>query len=316
VLADNSAGGPGALVGPPSVDIDEKQNVRLLYDSNGAPRVVEGSDLGLSGTLTLGPGFAGSQTSVSVMNPAGGGVSAWPTAQAGAPAVAVREDFAGGAVQTGFVRGGGGGPIGELGVGRSGLGDGLVGFLQGPVGNAAIAAAEVSAPPTQLLVEAPKGWLLPSRATVTWPPAASADGPLTYTVVLDGHPLATPAGVSAMSLDRHRLGSGRHLVALLATDITGGASLSAPVPLLIDATPPTVAFSVSSRRGLVRVRVSDAFSGVARRAVSVRFGDGSRARGRTRFTHRYARAGVYEVSVFARSRAGNAGVVRRLVSVR
>ena len=40
---------------------------------------------------------------VSVMNPEGGGVSAWPSADAdGRPAVAVREDFPSGAVQTGL----------------------------------------------------------------------------------------------------------------------------------------------------------------------------------------------------------------------
>ena len=84
------------------------------------------------------------------MNPAGGGVSAWPSADsAGHPAVAVREDFPDGAVQTALVGGGAGGPIGELAVGRSGLGDGLIGFLQGPLGNAAIVAAQVTAPPAR-----------------------------------------------------------------------------------------------------------------------------------------------------------------------
>ena len=76
------------------------------------------------------------------MNPQGGGVSAWPSADAqGDPAVAVREDFPSGAVQTALVSGGAGGEVGELAVGRSGLGDGLVAFRQGPLGNAAIVAA-------------------------------------------------------------------------------------------------------------------------------------------------------------------------------
>ena len=42
------AGGAGAAVGPPSIDIDEKQDMRLLYDANGTPRVIEGNDRGLS----------------------------------------------------------------------------------------------------------------------------------------------------------------------------------------------------------------------------------------------------------------------------
>ena len=51
-------------------------------------------------------------------------------------------------------------------------------------------------------------------------------------------------------------------------------------------------------------------------AISVSFGDGHSARGRKRFRHRYARAGIYRVVVHVRDKLGNAGVVRRLVSVR
>lgn len=54
-IVDESPGGAGATVGPPSLDVDEKQDVRLLYNSNGTPRVVQGTGLGLSGTLSLGP---------------------------------------------------------------------------------------------------------------------------------------------------------------------------------------------------------------------------------------------------------------------
>ena len=36
------AGGRRAVVGPPSIDIDEQQGMRLLYDANGTPRVIEG----------------------------------------------------------------------------------------------------------------------------------------------------------------------------------------------------------------------------------------------------------------------------------
>ena len=199
-LADTEvAGGGAATIGPPSIDIDERRETRLLYDVNGRPRFIGGNDQGiLTQKLSLGPRFAGSeQAAVSVMNPEGGGVSAWPSADAhGRPAVAVREDFPSGAVQTGLVSGGGGGEVAELSVGRSGLGDGLVGFRVGPLGNAAIVASEVSAPPAQFPITAPKGWIRPSGAAISWAQAASANGPLTYQVVLDGHALARTAGES------------------------------------------------------------------------------------------------------------------------
>ena len=65
------------------------------------------------------------------------------------------------------------------------------------------------------------------------------------------------------------------------------------------------------------MRVSDAYSGVDARAVQRQLRRRRTApRGRKRFAHRYAHAGVYQVVVHVRDKLGNAGVVRRLVSVR
>lgn len=316
VVADSSvAGGQNAAVGPPSVDIDERRDVRLLYDDDGTPRVVEGDNHTLTGTLSLGPPFAGAEpTAASIMNPLGGGVSAWPSSGPQGAAVAVREDFPDGALQTALVSGGAGGPVGEFAVGRSGLGDGLVAFQQGPIGNTAIVAVQVTAPPVASILNAPKEWIRPSQAVLSWQPATSADGPLTYHVVLDGRQLPTRAGVFSLRLNPRGLGSGSHDVQVLAIDSLGQSTLSAPSTLRIDGVPPTV--KITHRGALVSVRVSDRLSGVATHAVRVSFGDGHSAGGRTRLEHRYARAGVYRVVVRVRDKLGNGGVVRQLVSVR
>jgi hypothetical protein len=325
IVADTAvAGGLQARIGRPSVDIDEKQNVRLLYDDNGESRVIVGNDKGLAGTLSLGSHFVGSLLaapnelpSASVMNPAGGGISAWPSADsAGSPALAVREDFPDGAVQTGLISAGAGGPIGELAVGRSSLGDGIVAFQQGALGNAAIVAAQVTAPPKTFVINVPRGWVKPPQASVAWVPAASANGPLTYSVVLDGHVLPTPAGASQVALPLHYLGDGVHQVRLLATDIYGQATLTAPAPLRIDGRPPVVRVTRAQGGYGVVVRISDDQSGVYARAVRVSFGDGQSGRGRTVFSHRYARAGIYRVVVTVRDKLGNAGVVSVPVSAR
>jgi PKD domain len=323
IVDSGVSGGKSAEIGRPSIDIDEKEDMRLLYDANGAPRVVEGTDRGLSGALSLGSPFApgaphaGELSSASVMNPGGGGVSAWPSVNAqGAPAVAVREDFASGAAQTALVSGGAGGPIGELAVGRSGLGDGLVAFQQGSTGNAAIVAAQVTAPATEVEISTPKGWVKPAQAIVTWPPASSADGPLRYNVVLDGRELPTPAGAFQLRLDPRGLSSGRHQVQLLATDINGQATLSTTSTLLLDGVPPSVEITRAQGDHAVSVRVGDAYSGVDKQAVKVSFGDGHSAHGRARFSHRYGRPGVYRVVVQVRDKLGNEGTVRQWVSVR
>lgn len=312
------SGGSGASVGPPNIDIDEKQDMRLLYDSNGAPRVIEGNDRGLAGTLTLGPAVVGAElSSVSVMNPAGGGVSAWPSAdQQNHPAMAVREDFPDGAAQTGLVSGGAGGEIGELGIARSGLGDGLVAFRQGQFGNAAIVAAQVTAPPAQFVLSVPHGWIKPSQAAVSWLESPSANGPLSYRVVLDGRPQPTPAGAFALRINARRLDSGSHRVQVLATDSVGQATLTRPSTLLVDSQPPTVKVARTRAGGGVIVQVRDAGSGVNARAVSVTFGDGQSGGGHTTLRHRYSHPGVYQIVARVRDRLGNGGVVRRLVSVR
>ncbi|MGA2321016.1 MAG: PKD domain-containing protein [Solirubrobacteraceae bacterium] len=317
------AGGKAASVGRPSIDSDEQQDMRLLYDSDGTPRVVEGTDLGLTGALSIGPPFVGSELSsasesaaVSVMNPAGGGVSAWPSADPrGHPAVAVREDFPGGAVQTALIGGGAGGPVSELSVGRSNLGDGLVAFQQGPLGDAAIVATEVSAPPEQFVVSLPKGWLKPSQAVVSWQSVTSANGPLSYQVVLNGVRQPTPAGVHELRLNPYRLADGIQRVQVLATDIEGESILTASSGLRVDGHPPTVTLRRADGGQLVTLRISDPASGVDTGAISVSFGDGTHAGGRTRFSHRYGSPGIYEIVVHVQDKVGNQGTVRRLVSV-
>ncbi|HEY4996789.1 MAG TPA: PKD domain-containing protein [Solirubrobacteraceae bacterium] len=316
-IADNEVpGGAAAVVGPPSVDIDEKQELRLLYASNGVPHVITGNDRGLGGTLVLGPGYAGAElTSVSVTNPSGGGISAWPSADAqGAPAVAVREDFPEGAVQTALVSAGAGGPVAELAVARSGLGDGIIGFRAGPVGQAAIIVSAVSAPPAQFVVSAPKTWVKPRGAKLSWQPALSAFAPLRYQVVLDGRRLATPAGAFALALSRGGLASGPHRVQVLAIDANGEATLTPPAVLRVDGTAPTARVR-AGRGSTVSVRVLDSGSGVAAHSTRVSFGDGSSARGRARYSHRYAHAGSYKIVLHVRDRVGNAAVLERYVSV-
>jgi hypothetical protein len=323
VVDTQVAGGASASIGLPSIDIDEQQDMRLLYDSNGTPRVIEGNDKGLSGALSLGPPFAGSALApaselpaASVMNPAGGGVSAWSSEDAhGHPAVAVREDFPSHAVQTALVGGGSGGAIGALAVGRSTLGDGLVAFQQGPLGDAAIVATQVTAPPVSFPIALPRGWVKPGQALVRWAPVPDANGPLSYAVVLDGRRLPTPSGAFALDLDRRGLGDGVHNIQLLGTDIFGQSVLTASSPLRIDGLPPTGSVRAARRPPTVIVRVRDPNSGVNVRKVSVNFGDGQRGSGRKVFQHRYAHAGPYTIVVAVADKVGNQGVVRRSVSV-
>jgi hypothetical protein len=320
IVADNSvSGGANASVGPPSIDTDEKEDLRLLYDANGTPRVIEGTDRGLSASLTLGPAFAPDSEpfSASVMNQAGGGISAWPSVDSsGSEVVAVREDFPEGGVQTGLISGGAGGTVGELSVGRSGLGDGLVAFRQGPFGNAAIVAAQVTAPPVRFVVNVPKTWVKPSQATIAWLPAESADGPLRYTVVLDGRRVSTPPTALSLHLDTRGLSSGAHEVQVLATDLFGQSTLTPASTIKIDGGSPDVKISRNHGDHGVSVRLGDLNSGLAVKSIRVSFGDGEHASGRKSVSHVYAHGGIYQVVVEASDKLGNKTTVRKLVSVK
>ncbi len=316
------AGGAAATVGPPSIDTDEKQDLRLLYDSNGTPRVIEGTDRGLTAALSLGSPFASTEPgaepfSASVMNQAGGGISAWPSLDsAGRPVVAIREDFPGGGVQTGLVSGGAGGAVGELAIGRSGLGDGLVAFRQGPFGDAAIVVSQVTAPPVRFVVTVPKKWIKPSQASIAWLPAESANGPLKYALVLDGRRVPTPSGALSLHLDTRGLSSGTHKVQVLATDIFGQSTLTPASPLKIDGGSPAVKIARAHGDRAVTVRLNDPNSGLATKTIEVSFGDGARAGKRKSLAHSYAHAGIYQVVVKVSDKLGNKATVRKLVSIR
>ena len=192
----------------------------------------------------------------------------------------------------------------ELAVGRSGLGDGLVAFRQGPFGNAAIVAAQATAPPAELILSAPKSWVKPSQALIAWQPASSADGPLRYRVVLDGRALARARGrlaaapgsaraglrapSRAAARDRHQR-SGHALRAVLAAhrrSAAGGQDRASEGRLCASA-----------------CASATPIQGLSTHAVSVSFGDGHSARGRKRFLHRYARAGIYQIVVHVRDQA-------------
>ncbi len=152
-------------------------------------------------------------------------------------------------------------------------------------------AAQVTAPPASSPSPRRKAGSSPPQAVVSWRPAASANGPLAYKVVLDGHALRAAPGALSMRISPRLLGDGTHKVQVLATDSDGQATLTSPVSIKIDGRPPQVSFTRVGGGSAVSVLVRDPYSGVDSSAVSVSFGDGSSAHGRKRFHHRYAACG-------------------------
>ena len=216
------------------------------------------------------------------MNPAGGGVSAWVSAEPnGTPAVAVREDFPDGAVQTALVGGGAAGPIGELAVGRSGLGDGLIAFQQGALGDAAIVAAAGDRPARGRHHQRAEG----------------LDQALPGAGQLDAVAQRRRAAHLPRRAGRARAGSARREPASCGSIPAGSAAATTKcsclrptstvsprsalrVTLQIDAGIPTVKISALGQRRRSRCASATPTRASMRRRVSVSFGDGHSARGK------------------------------------
>ena len=103
---------------------------------------------------------------------------------------------------------------------------------------------------------------------------------------------------------------------MLATDSLGQSTLTGRSALNVDGQPPSVALAAARHGHVVKISVRDGGSGVRARTVSVSFGDGQRASGRTRFTHHYRHPGVYAIVVRAADKLGNRALIRRPVSIR
>ncbi len=312
------AASAGGQLGVPSVALDDDDDFRLVGAIGGGVQLVTGGLDGLAAPVTLGT-LPEPAAVVAAIDPSGGGTSAWPAADAaGGPAVAVRQDFPDGAFQTAVVGAVRSGPINGIRLGRSGLGDALVGFGQGAAGDVQVAGAVVQAPPATFILHVPSGWVVPSRARVSWDEPASAFGGLRYDVAVDGIVRRRGHRGRGALLDPRGLDDGAHAVQVIATDSAGQQVATSALRVRVDGQPPTaVVRRVRGTKRGVLVTVRDAGAGVRAAATRIAFGDGSAAvSGRARARHAFARPGRYRIRVTTRDRVGHRAVVVLDASVR
>jgi hypothetical protein len=255
------------------------------------------------------------------------GVAAWRELRGGAGSVAIRERRADGVLESAALSAPGGGTIGSLALGGSGLGDAIVAWRQGSGAKAQVAAAVIDAPPDRFLVEVPDGWQRKATMRVKWNAAENAVGGLRYSVSVDDEPIGKKTTRLHAVLKSKRVGEGHHRLQVFAIDDSGQATGSRKAALLVDRKPPRIA--LRKRGGRLAVLVVDRVSGVRGRTVKVDFGDrgagqsagASRRHGGRKkvrpvvIRHAYATAGNYRVTVTARDRAGNKTSFSRAVRV-
>jgi hypothetical protein len=306
----------GAGLGPPSVALDDNEDVRIAYAAGGAAHVAAGA-IGAPLGTPAADGPASDASMLTTIDPDGGGVAAWDaTDDAGRPVVAAQQDFPSGQWQRARLSAPLSGPIDGLAVGQSGLGDALIAFRQGAGSRVQVAGAIAKAPPGTFQVSGPSDWIRGSAAVVRWDPAPNAIGHVRYAVLVDGAARARRLTARRYRIHRAGLGDGVHLVQVLATDAAGQQTMSSPIELKVDASPPRVTVRALGHRRVL-VRIIDTASGVARGATHVSFGDGSPlVRGRVRIVHAYAHGGRVLVLARVRDHVGNGALWRLRVEVR
>jgi hypothetical protein len=320
-LADGGATGP---FGPPAVGVSGigggEGHLSLAFTAGAQVQV---SQLTVAGALTppqpfVGPPAVPQSAAVTSIAAAGGDVVAYPAfGPAGEPTVAVRQEYSFGEVQAGIVSAASAGPISSLSLSSGESGDSLVAFLEGEAGAYELVGARVSVAPAEIQVKAPKGWVRPAKANVSWVVGAGGlrNDALHFDFYVDGH--AVRRGLSAQ---RYRprpteVGNGISSVRVLATNGLGDQVLSKPEPLRVDGEPPDVTVRAGKGRK-VRVTIADRDSGLRGSATRIDFGGGKVSRGKSRATHVYPGPGIYSVSVRAGDRAGNEVARRFRVRVR
>jgi hypothetical protein len=306
--------GAGTL-GPPSVAVDANGEYRLAYTGGGAAHLISGKSATNGSPASLGP--AAGEAALTTVDPEGGGVTAWPAVDpAGRPVIEAHQDFPGGAWQMAYLTAPLSGPVSDLAVGQSGLGDALIAFRQGPPEGSQVVAALAQAPPGRFEIHAPSGWVHGQNAAVEWEAAPNAVGAIAYAVLVDGRVAVHGLGGLSYKLSLSGLGNGVRHVKVLATDALGQQTMSSAADLRVATNPPLVKVRRLSR-GRVEVTVSDGDGpGVKVADTLVDFGDGATVRRQDRAIHAYRRSGRYTIVVHATDKVGNSRDAHVLVEVR
>lgn len=324
-------GGERGALGAPSVAVEPEGGFLAGFSSGASTLLASGDNAAVAATERVDDG--GSSIAGEPLVDLGGslaGVAAWREQRGSAGSVAVRERRADGVLESAALSAAGGGQVGGLALGGSGLGDALVAWRQGSGAKALIAAAVVDAPPNPFLVEVPDGWQRKATMRVKWNAAENAIGGLRYSVSVDDEPIGKKTTRLNAVLRSKRVGDGRHRLQVFAIDDAGQETGSRKGTLLVDRRPPRIRLRERGER--VAVVVADRVSGVKGRTVKVDFGDRGAARGSAAahssrrhggrkkkrpvvIRHTYEAAGSYRVTVAARDRAGNKTSYSRRVRV-
>jgi hypothetical protein len=323
-------GGARGALGAPGVAVQPEGGFLAGFASGAATLLDSGSNEEVNGVerIDAGASTIAGEPRVDVAE-SGASVAAWKEQNGGAGSVAVRERRADGVVEPAALAAPGGGSVGRLVLGGSGLGDAIVAWTQGGGPKAQIAAAVVDAPPDPFLIEVPSGWQSKAKLRIGWGEAANGIGGLRYSVSVGDETIGKKTTHLQALIPSRRIGEGVHRVQVFAIDDAGQETGSRKATLRVDRKRPRV--RLRQRGDRLTVVATDNASGFKRGGVKVSFGGGRAARasavpparrgGKRKANrsvtigHRFASAGSYRVEIKARDRAGNKVSFSRAVRV-
>jgi hypothetical protein len=205
-------------------------------------------------------------------------------------------------------------------------GDAAVVWLQGSSGNDWLMTEQMYQPPGPISAVKSFRYENAGYPVLQWTPAHEPWGPMTYTVTVDGTPVAQTNWSAARSSTA--VADGPHSWQVSGTNPAGQSTQAQAATVFVDTVPPIAAMTLYGR-SLVRSKLhvyatyvdlprsgeppTDA-SGIANAVV--RWGDGTVVRlkrGAHRSYHAYRRPGHYVVSLLVTDRAGN--VTRQVIPV-
>jgi hypothetical protein len=165
-----------------------------------------------------------------------------------------------------------------------------------------------------------KLWRNVVRTPLAWGTALDLWGALTYTIVVDGKPVAQTQATK-LTLPAGALAEGLHSWRVTATDRRGQTVTTPVKPLKVDTVAPTVSFSVKRKKRVVSVttKAADVLPPSGKAAgvkyVRIDWGDGSGFVQARSASHRYGRTGAITIRVSATDNAGNVAVAERQIRI-
>jgi hypothetical protein len=204
-------------------------------------------------------------------------------------------------------------------------GDAVIAFIQGTDTDRRLVVAAYDRAPGAPAGTTTTNWRRAARAPLAWSPAFDVwSGGMSYQVLLDGQPLATTGAASLVP--PLPIPDGTHTWQVIATDRRGQVARSATRNLRIDSTPPEVQLRISGRRQAgrpLKITVQSVEEppplGSGPKQVRLDFGDRSPAvalAGEVATFPKVFRRGRFTLRASARDNAGNATVLRRVITIK